>query len=508
MSRITAIVFDIDNTIIDTAVRKLAILKNLIEPNVLNIGIEDIRTDFHLTTLLDGNARHELERFYSILNSDRGIRYFQAPAIKDAISVLNALLKDGYAIIALTARHEGLRSATLEELKRLGLDLDTTELIMLPQTVDLHEPLFDELYDFKSRSLIDISKQYEILAYVGDRDSDAIAAIKASVRPFILISSSTNEELDNLKQQYPQIEIYKNWDEIYRKIKHIKSQLIEFKNLRNNIVNQYGAWLRDVDEKCRVTVMISTLLVGIAGNQILAGATTFSKIFLIIAFISALGALIFGIRGYTSRHTSGTRARQPISSGIKQWFAYLFNTPKSWFYLPGDPIDDREKMLSLPQNIRSKADEAFFLKQYKTLDPDTIYNIRLYDLRAVHYSKVYGERIASRLLTFGILSMFLWLIFFTIFSKTSPVIEKENISLHNFHLIKEELNILLERQKTLENLLANISNVDNKNNAIHEDFDRKLDEIDYRIIKLESGLRLITSKSNKKIYKKCNPKVK
>jgi len=123
----------------------------------------------------------------------------------------------------------------------------------------------------------------------------------------------------------------------------------------------------------------------------------------------------------TSRRTSGPSTGIVILANIKQWFSILIGRPKSWQSKPDDAISFYHSLIENTDEKKARAHYDFFIKEFGTYDPESLANLRLFQLRSANYSKVYAETIASRLLMVSIGLMLIWLILHFIFgSSASP----------------------------------------------------------------------------------------
>ena len=69
--RKVAIVIDLDNTLIDTAIRKLLILQNCF--NLKDVTEDKVRSDFNLTQILGWPKSEVSKQFFNKLDSKEGI---------------------------------------------------------------------------------------------------------------------------------------------------------------------------------------------------------------------------------------------------------------------------------------------------------------------------------------------------------------------------------------------------------------------------------------------------
>lgn len=176
------VVLDLDNTIIDTAHRKRAIVAFVKGIPIKSIHLAQIRRDYQLKTFLrDSGPKRS---FKKIFGSEQGIRCYPAPAFKGASAAITALSKK-LRVCIVTARAVALRSATKEELRTIGLAPKSVTLIMKDsRKSDVR---------FKTETLRCLTKDGPVLMMVGDRPDDVTAACKARI-PIILFSSTTTAE--------------------------------------------------------------------------------------------------------------------------------------------------------------------------------------------------------------------------------------------------------------------------------------------------------------------------
>jgi len=95
---------------------------------------------------------------------------------------------------------------------------------------------------------------------------------------------------------------------------------------------------------------------------------------------------------------------------LKQWFAVFFDHPEKWKSVPNDAIREYEALKLADEATKTRAHTRFFRDRYKTLNPDSLLNMRLYEMRAANYAKVYPERISSKLLVFAIVLAGAWVV--------------------------------------------------------------------------------------------------
>ncbi len=140
-----AVVFDIDNTLIDSRKR---FYKSL-----------EIATNGRSKKTFKELDEDERSRFWDIFLNDKFL-YLDEP-IKEAINELLERYKDGYHIIILTGRPEKMRDATIKQLRRFKIPFH--ELYMRP------EDDYDPDYIYKPRQLKKImDRGFKIVEYHED----------------------------------------------------------------------------------------------------------------------------------------------------------------------------------------------------------------------------------------------------------------------------------------------------------------------------------------------------
>lgn len=415
-----AVVIDIDNTIVDTAVRKHSILKEMFQQGDQTVELETIRTDYHLNTVLGEGETEERKAFLRTLCSSRGIREYSAPAFDGVVDALQALHDQGYVIILQTARPEEFREVTLEELKGLGIPFKDDLLYMAPDTIlgETDELKQEQLY--KESVINKILKKYDVVTSIGDRPTDYQAA-KSTYVPFILFNSTLPEIIieDMKRESNVGFFVHHNWTEIESNIEEIAQSIHSLVTLRDTFSEQYASWLGQLDTKCGILIALAGSLTALSGAILVTKLSEISSDLELIdksslaltglAVISSLIAMLFGIRGYTSRKTSGREAGAQISVKLKQAFAILFGAPKQWAYRKGDAEHQFRQVRDSSISTQSRAHLEFLYDRYKTYDPEAIANLRLLELRAANYQKVYAERVGSKFAILGIVLLFLWL---------------------------------------------------------------------------------------------------
>ena len=97
-----ALIVDIDNTLIDTAFRKISLLKELYSFEDNEISLEEIRKDYWLSSYLGDSSSKIYDNFFRKLDSQEGILNHSAPVFPGAILVLNWAIEQEIEIIFLS----------------------------------------------------------------------------------------------------------------------------------------------------------------------------------------------------------------------------------------------------------------------------------------------------------------------------------------------------------------------------------------------------------------------
>ena len=410
-----AILIDLDNTVIDTAIRKYLILKDFLPQQ--DVSEQKIRDDFDLVSVLGSGDTDANKSFFEKLDSEEGILNYKAPIFPGVIKFLTKYTKAGISIILMTCRPNSLRDATIKELKDIGIDSYISELYMR----DLSNSI---VKDFKTSQINAILQKYDVIVSIGDRPDDLEAA-KTHNLPFILIRTTLPSEIV-LGTNIPQVSggaICKSWSEIDAATDTIIEGRKKLSILREKFTDSYSKWLSDLDNKCRITATISGILATISGKMTIdkIQSMVIKDYILLGVFGLSVLSLLYSIRSITSRRTSGPGSGIEIMANIKQWFALLFGRPKSWQYKQGDAIANYKTLTEANDTRKARAHYDFFFEQFETYDPESLLNLRLFQLRAANYSKVYAETIASRLLMIAIFLILIWLILTIVCSSpTSP----------------------------------------------------------------------------------------
>jgi phosphoglycolate phosphatase-like HAD superfamily hydrolase len=403
-----AVVIDIDNTLLDTAIRKEALLRSKFG---VNTTVDAIRKDFHLENTL-GRDSEIAKRFFETLDSVDAYQY-PAPPFPGAVDTLCLLRQRGIHIVILSGRHQSLKDTTMSELDIHGLQADGDDLFLLnPEFATSSTNSRIATLEFKKQKLVELAGKYRIIAAIGDRAEDAEAAKYANVPAIIFTSTLGADEITRLRNSSSSgLEVCESWAAITIAFDEIRLGRLQMERLRETFTAQYASWLRDIDEKIKSIISVSAIISAISGQRAMtAEKIDFGVVALLLALVFSILSILFCLRGITSRQTSGTSASIAIPSRLRQMIAILFGRPKHWLHLEGDAIDSYLKFKRLNPQEQAAGHLNFFYSLYHTFNPEALLNLRMLELRSSNYAKAYAERIASNLLTFSIGFLFIWLI--------------------------------------------------------------------------------------------------
>ena len=183
-------VVDIDETLLDTAPRKIAILYDLFG---MEVTYEEVSADYYLSNYL--HTQKQVEDFFREFHSGKYL-YLDA-AINCAPQALQCLVVK-LTIVYLTGRHaEGIypwmaqKSATLHSFRRFGFPLpdnQNTFLVMKPwfSGFESMEKQAVEDHRHKTEVISQLVAQHYVLAGIGDSFSDLCVYSEYGVFPICL----------------------------------------------------------------------------------------------------------------------------------------------------------------------------------------------------------------------------------------------------------------------------------------------------------------------------------
>lgn len=408
-----AVIVDVDNTLIDTAVRKFSLLRALAPERSIGVTLEDVRSDYQLVSVLGPTTCMESQQFFRELDTIQAIEEHPAPPVLGAKDALDKLARRQYAIVAVTSRGPALHGATLRELQTASLPV--SKLLTTPDGV-----IGEQLTDAKFRLLASLQSEYEIVAAIGDRPSDIFAASRCGIPALLLMTTVSSVERTSLREEPLElIASSPNWLDFPSVIDAIERGSPSLDSIRQEMIADYASFLGDLDAKANICVVISAALSAASGHflynslvglkKLVAFFPILEAIVLFISFGTAVLSLLYAIQAYTSRRSSGENAGTVIRTVIRQWTSTPLDRPTARPGIPFDPIHDNEALHRSSITAKAHAHVRFFFRRYHSVNSEVVSNLRMYELRAANYQKLYAERIASQWLRLAITSMFLWM---------------------------------------------------------------------------------------------------
>jgi phosphoglycolate phosphatase-like HAD superfamily hydrolase len=405
-----AVVVDIDNTLVDTAIRKLKILEHL--GLATDRDLASVRQDYWLRRFLGDHTSPQSEEFFRKLERPESIENYSAELIPGARETLAWLLGRGFTVHYVSGRPKALKSVTLSELSRLGLVVKDDTLHLSDRGPGQISPLQDFSNNSKVKTIKALARTWDVLAMIGDQPEDVFAGNEAGVPTVLLTSTMTVREVHEVAAGSSASVVCASWPEVAIALARFESGGAGIVQQRQQLADQYAGWLGDIDEKSQTTVLIAGALSALTTPVLTSDHFSFRRDWLLVAaLLFSIVSMVYAIRSFTSIYTSGKLTAREIPVRLKQWVAVLIGWPSSWKSNWDDAIGEYEALKKANNATKARAHLSFFAKRYGTIDPDVIMNMRLYAMRANNYAKVYPERLASKLLVLAILLSGIWIIF-------------------------------------------------------------------------------------------------
>lgn len=353
----------------------------------------------------------------------------------------------------ITGRHVSLREDTVNSLKGIGLEEGTYSLYMdtsdspSDPAVSVNEKLY------KQRAMQKIASEKDIVAAIGDRLSDIQAAIDAKV-PAILFDNTEYDvdEWERIKNlNHVGVEKCDTWEEVLIAIGRLEMGSSQMEGLRDMFTQQYSSWLQNLNTLAAIDVTIASLMAVFASQTILNGDSlhVFSRLGIVPSLILSLLSLVFAIRAFTARYTSGKNVNNSIIPTTKQ-IINIFLDNKKGKYKEGDAYEEFNALKSANQFDQSRAHLDFFYQRYGTYNPRALLNIRLYEMRAVNYAKAYPEHISSTILVWNIAYVVMWVIVVAIFDPSISIIDNWPSEAHTEAGVPAEAEVPAEGKVPVE----------------------------------------------------------
>lgn len=383
-----------------------------IHPNI-DISLEKVKDDYYLESYIGDRFTEFSKNFFKKLDTAEAIKKHDAPIMNYADKILDEFREKNIRLIILSSRPDSLLDATYEELTEKGIIVNKADVYLRPNG--------REGLDFKFEILEKLKSKFEIVAMIGDRKEDMEAAIKAKVRSIFFVSTHKLSEIDDIVSSNPAgHQSVSSWLEVKDTIEIFQSGIVEIRRFREQLIHQYGGWLSDIDNKCRIHATIAGIVCALSGsiiqnsfeglsNNILSLHSLLFVVVIVSLFLSLL-AIVFAIRSITSRATSGDGSGKIIKAKFNQAIAILLNTKARYkdTYMKNDPIDEWEKLKKTSISEQANAHYEHFYEKYKTYDPEALLNMRYFAVRASNYSKLYAERFSAGCLMWSILLLCFW----------------------------------------------------------------------------------------------------
>lgn len=410
MQKDKTIIVDIDDTILDLSERRYQLFKRHF-PKAQAVE-KDIRRDAKLEFIGDRNLAPAKQFLADFSNPDI-VSAIPLKPISGSIEALSGLIKQGINIDFVTSRHVSLRQDTIESLSKAGLQTGDYDLHMYEGEVSLDPRDEASELAYKIQQMEKITESHDVIATVGDRLSDMRAAISVKIPAILLTTTIKSGEWEELKLAY-HVGLVRcdSWSEALINIGHFQSGSLQMADLRRSFTEQYSSWLQNLNGLSGMDLTVATILAAFSGQALLnSNLHIVSRSLAIIPLILSFLAIIFAIRAFTSRYTSGSNTNRAIVPILKQVLSILIDSDKEGAkYRKGDAIDEYIMLRKQNTSAQTRAHLDFFYKRYGTHNPNALLNLRLYEMRAVNYAKAYAEHLSSTLLIWGISFSVIWII--------------------------------------------------------------------------------------------------
>lgn len=406
---IRSIIIDLDDTVLNLGDRRIELYKRhfpLAEANE-----QEIRRDVELSFLGDRNS-HQSQGFLRDLFDQEVVSKIPLSPIPGSVDAISTLREKGFSIVFITGRHESLRGDTIASLEAVGIPKGSYLVHMNASEEPLDPADSEKELVYKESLMRSIASETEVVAAIGDRLSDIKAAVSAKV-PAILFDSTKYDlsEWEDIKN-LPHVGLEKcsTWDETLFVVAQFEVGSTQMEGLRDSFTNQYSSWLQNLNTLAAIDVTIATLLAAFASQAILNNTLhDMSRIFVSLSLIMSLLSLIFAIRAFTARYTSGKNINKSIMPRFMQAINILFDR-KDGKNKIGDAFDEYRSLKTATQFDQSRAHLEFFYQRYGTYNPRALLNLRLFEMRAVNYIRAYSEHISSTILVWNISFLVIWII--------------------------------------------------------------------------------------------------
>lgn len=189
---VKAIIFDLDNTLIESRINfremkssvinlfvSMGVSPNLLNANMLNFEIINVSKEYLSKRMSEEKVKEILKKAYEIMNKFEIESLKDAKLMEDAISVLKFLDEMGFKIGIVT---NGCRKYAEKIIDMFGIGKYIDALVARD---DVPNPKPDPRHLQHILNILNVSAEEAV--FIGDHWIDAICAKKAKV-PFILVS--------------------------------------------------------------------------------------------------------------------------------------------------------------------------------------------------------------------------------------------------------------------------------------------------------------------------------
>lgn len=404
-----SIIIDLDDTVLNLGDRRIELYKRHF-PRA-EVDEQEIRRDVELSFLGD-RASHQSQGFMRDLFDQEVVSKISLSAVPGSVKAITTLVEKGLDIVFITGRHESLREDTVSSLEEIGIAKGSYLLHMDCSDSPLDPADSKKEQNYKKDLMRSVASETEVVAAIGDRLSDIRAAVEAKLPAILFESTAYNQdEWEQIKGlRHVGLDKCSSWDEVMFVVGQLEVGSSKMEGLRDSFTSQYSSWLQNLNTLAAIDVTIATLLAAFSSQAILnTSLHDLSRTTIALSLILSLFSLIFAIRAFTARYTSGKNVNESIIPKLKQVFYILFDRKKG-AHMEGDAIDEYLALKSASQFDQSRAHLEFFFQRYDTYNPRALLNLRLYEMRAVNYAKAYAEHISSTILLWNITFLVVWII--------------------------------------------------------------------------------------------------
>jgi hypothetical protein len=333
-----------------------------------------------------------------------------APPFAGAKETIQWLTNQGVDVHYVSGRPESLRAVTLAELASHGLPVASERLHLSPRAPGGLSPRDSESgTETKARAIREVMRRCSVVAMVGDRPEDVEAASRTGVQAILLTSTMGSSDQTGVAGGV--VAVCASWPEVAVALANRLSGDEEVRHQRQQFIDNYVTWLGEIDSKSQTTILISGALSALTTPVLTGDHFNFHVDWLlVVVLLLSIVSMVYAIRSFTSRYTSGALTARAIPVRLKQLVAILLDAPASWKTVPDDALRQYEALKTADAPTQAHAHLRFFDERYQTRDPDALLNLRLYEMRAANYSKLYPERLASKLLVLAIVVSGIWLV--------------------------------------------------------------------------------------------------